>query len=240
MKKKLLSICICMLSIFILAACANKQEAIKEKSNTTQETASTDEQQKDDDCKNQGSIFNGLYKPVIYLYPKEETEVSVKLNYSGTLTSTYPKYTNGWTVTAKPDGTLYDKNGMQYNYLFWEGVDDTQFNFSTGYCIKGSDTAQFLETELAKQGLNRKEANEFITFWLPQMEQNKYNIISFQKETYTDNAKLNVNPNPDTIIRVFMAFKSSDKYVSISAPKETETPQRNGFTLVEWGGSKVK
>ena len=40
------------------------------------------------------------------------------------------------------------------NYLFWEGVDDTQFNFSTGYCIKGSDTAQFLETELAKQGLN--------------------------------------------------------------------------------------
>jgi len=43
---------------------------------------------------------------------------------------------------------------MQYNYLFWEGVDDTQFNFSTGYCIKGSDTAQFLETELAKQGLN--------------------------------------------------------------------------------------
>lgn len=82
--------------------------------------------------------------------------------------------------------------------------------------------------------------NEFITFWLPQMEQNKYNIISFQKETYTDNAKLNVNPNPDTIIRVFMAFKSSNKYVSISAPKETETSQRNGFTLVEWGGSKVE
>ena len=129
---------------------------------------------------------------------------------------------------------------MQYNYLFWEGLDDIQFDFSTGYCIKESDTAEFLETELSKHGLNRKEVNEFITFWLPQMEQNKYNIISFQKETYTDNAKLNINPNPDTIIRVFMAFKLSNKYVSISAPKETKTPQRNGFTLVEWGGSKVK
>ena len=29
-------------------------------------------------------------KPVIYLYPEEETEVTVKLDYNGTLTSTYP------------------------------------------------------------------------------------------------------------------------------------------------------
>ena len=49
-----------------------------------------------------------------------------------------------------------------------------------------------------------------------------------------------LNPNPDTIIRVFMAFKPSNEYVEISAPKETETPQRNGFTLVEWGGSILK
>ena len=28
MKKKLLSICICMLSIFMLAACVNKQETL--------------------------------------------------------------------------------------------------------------------------------------------------------------------------------------------------------------------
>ena len=44
-------------------------------------------------------------KPVIYLYPEEETEVTVKLDYNGTLTSTYPAYGDGWTVTAQPDGT---------------------------------------------------------------------------------------------------------------------------------------
>ena len=226
MKKKLLSICICMLSIFLLAACANKQE----ETNTISEIKN-----KDDDCKNQATVD----KPVIYLYPEEETEVSVNVTLNGKLTCTYPKYNNGWTVTANPDGTLTDKNGMNYNYLYWEGETDTQFDFSTGYCVKGSESAEFLENELAKQGLNRTEANEFITFWLPQMEQNEYNIISFQKETYTDDAKLTVNPSPDTIIRVFMAFKPSNEYVEISSPKETETPQRNGFTLVEWGGSKI-
>lgn len=233
MKKKLLNICICMLSIFMLAACTNKQE---KENNEIQETTNT-ESEIDDNCQNKDDPDIAFYKPVIYLYPEEETEVSVNLTLNGKLTCTYPKYNNGWTVTAKPDGTLTDKNGMNYNYLYWEGKTDTEFDFSTGYCVKGSESAEFLEKELAKQGLNRKEANEFITFWLPQMEQNEYNIISFQKETYTNAAKLNVNPNPNTIIRVFMAFKPSNEYVEISAPKETETPQRNGFTLVEWGGS---
>ena len=59
-------------------------------------------------------------KPVIYLYPEQETTVSVSLDYAGTLTATYPAYENGWTVTAEPDGTLYDENGDEYSYLFWE------------------------------------------------------------------------------------------------------------------------
>ena len=34
-------------------------------------------------------------KPVIYLYPEKETRVNVKLDYDGTLTSTYPFYGDG-------------------------------------------------------------------------------------------------------------------------------------------------
>ena len=58
-------------------------------------------------------------KPVIYLYPEEETRVTVKLDYNGQLTCTYPAYEKGWTVTASPDGTLTDEAGKQYNYLYW-------------------------------------------------------------------------------------------------------------------------
>ncbi|MBQ9925500.1 MAG: hypothetical protein IJO51_05730 [Clostridia bacterium] len=37
-------------------------------------------------------------KPVIYLYPEEETEVTVKLDYAGELTTTYPEYKDGLPV----------------------------------------------------------------------------------------------------------------------------------------------
>ena len=47
-------------------------------------------------------------KPVIYLYPEQEQDVSVRLDYDGKLTCTYPEYDDGWDVTAAPDGTLTD------------------------------------------------------------------------------------------------------------------------------------
>ena len=87
---------------------------------------------------------NACYKPVIYLYPEAETEVSVKLLLDGKLTCTYPAYRSGWEVTAAPDGTLTDEKGQTYNYLYWEGETDAQWDMSKGFCVKGADTAAFL------------------------------------------------------------------------------------------------
>ena len=179
------------------------------------------------------------YKPVIYLYPEVETEVSVKLDYNGNLVCTYPAYKDGWTVTAAPDGTLTDANGQTYNYLYWEGESYAQYDLSKGFCVKGEDTAAFLEGALEQLGLTRREANEFIVYWLPLMEQNLYNIISFQTDIYTDNAKLMVDPAPDTLIRVFMAWQSADEYVELEK-QDLTAPERTGFTVVEWGGTEIK
>lgn len=179
------------------------------------------------------------YKPVIYLYPEVETEVSVKLDYNGNLVCTYPAYKDGWTVTAAPDGTLTDANGQTYNYLYWEGESYAQYDMSKGFCVKGEDTAAFLEGALEQLGLTRREANEFIVYWLPLMEQNLYNIISFQTDIYTDNAKLMVDPAPDTLIRVFMAWQSADEYVELEK-QDLTAPERTGFTVVEWGGTEIK
>lgn len=179
------------------------------------------------------------YKPVIYLYPEEKTEVSVTLDYNGKLICTYPSYDNGWTVTANPDGTLIDANGQTYNYLYWEGETNAQYDLSKGFCVKGEDTAEFLEYALAELGLTRREANEFIVFWLPMMQNNEYNIISFQGIAYTDSAKLNIDPAPDTLIRVFMAWQASEIYVNIPE-QELNAPAREGFTVVEWGGTEIK
>ena len=179
------------------------------------------------------------YKPVIYLYPENEMQVSVKLTLDGKLTCTYPAYNNGWTVTASPDGTLVDAKGQTYNYLYWEGETYAQYDLSKGFCVKGEDTAAFLEDALAKLGLNRREANEFIVYWLPLMEQNKYNIISFQTDIYTEAAQLKVNPAPDTLIRVFMAWQASETTVDLPE-QELTASERNGFTVVEWGGTELK
>lgn len=177
-------------------------------------------------------------KPVIYLYPREETNVDVTLDYDGRLTCTYPKHTGGWSVTARPDGTLTDGAGQSYNYLYWEGEDRNEYDFSRGFCVAGADSAAFLEDALARLGLTRREANEFIVFWLPQLEENPYNLIAFQTDAYTDHARLTVTPEPDTVLRVFMAWKPLDAPVEIEAQPLT-APTREGFTLVEWGGSRV-
>ena len=177
-------------------------------------------------------------KPVIYLYPEKETEVSVRLDYDGELTVTWPVYEDGWNVTARPDGTLLDAEGNAYSYLFWEGVTDAEYDFSKGFCVAGEDTADFLRETLAEIGLTPEEYNEFIVYWLPQMQDNAYNLISFQQERYTQAAQLDITPEPDSMLRVFMAWKPLDRPRDIE-PQEFPGFQREGFTIVEWGGTKV-
>lgn len=179
------------------------------------------------------------YKPVIYLYPEEKTEVSVLLELDGRLTCTYPAYKGDWHVTAEPNGTLTDARGQTYNYLYWEGETAAQWDMTEGFCVKGADTSVFLEQALARLGLTRREANEFIVYWLPLMEQNPYNIISFQTEAYTDSAPLQIDPAPDTLIRVFMAWQAAESFVELPGQLLT-APERTGFTVVEWGGTEVK
>jgi hypothetical protein len=179
-------------------------------------------------------------KPVIYLYPEEETDIHVRLALDGDLTVSYPAYPDdGWNVTASPDGTLTDNGGRTYDSLFWEATLDADYELSSGFCIKGEDTAAFLEETLAALGLSEKEANAFIVYWLPRMQDNPYNLITFQTTAYTDAAELDIDPAPDTVIRVFMVWKGLDRAVEISAPMPTAIPERNGFTVIEWGGAEI-
>ena len=179
-------------------------------------------------------------KPVIYLYPTVEQEVAVKLDYQGEVFVTYPEYKDGWKVTAKPDGTLINKaDGKEYSYLFWEGKSKDKWDMSKGFVVKGEDTKNFLQETLAKMGLTPKEYNEFIVYWLPRMQDNKYNLISFSNEEYEERAKLQVTPKPDSVLRVFMVFKPLKKAVKVE-PQEINAFERKGFTLVEWGGAEVK
>lgn len=183
-----------------------------------------------------------MRKPVIYLYPKKAQQIDVKINYKKDLDFSYPTYDNGWNIIAYPDGKIINlKDNKEYNYLFWEIIDGgLSYDLSKGFVIKGSKTIEFLQDTLAKLGLTPKEYNEFIVYWLPYMQKNEYNLIHFAtKEEYNDKVILDIEPKPDSILRIFMVIKNLDTEIEIK-PQELNSFTRNGFTVVEWGGTEVK
>ena len=117
-------------------------------------------------------------------------------------------------------------------------MSNTQWNLQNGFVVAGADTAAFLQETLAYMGLTPREYNEFIVYWLPQMQNNAYNLITFQTDAYTNAAPLHITPQPDSMLRVFMAFKPLTQKLTI-APQTLTPWQRTGFAVVEWGGTKV-
>lgn len=183
----------------------------------------------------------GMAKPVIYLYPTRETDVQVRVEFAPgyDFTCTYPAYNNGWRVTAQPDGSMVNHaDGREYSYLYWEGAGPAEYDMGSGFVVPGGDTAAFLQEKLAYLGLTPEEYNEFIVYWLPQMQANPYNLITFQGAAYADKAKLVVTPKPDSMLRVFMVYQPLQQPVDV--PEQVLAPfARTGFAVVEWGGTRL-
>lgn len=180
-------------------------------------------------------------KPIIYLYPQTEEAVEIKLGFPNKIITSYPKYTNNWKVIAKPNGDLKDINTNRQLYsLYYENENTTNFKVGNeGFIIKGENSAEFLEEKLAILGLTERESEEFIVYWLPKLEANKYNYIRFAtSDEINENMPLEINPSPDTVIRVLMTFKGLDNPIKVKEQQLT-TPERNGFVAVEWGGTKI-
>ena len=88
--------------------------------------------------------------------------------------------------------------------------------------------------------LTEIEAEEFIVYWLPKLQENEYNYIRFATmDEINKNMPLEFSVEPDTIIRVLMQYKALDNYIEVNEQK-LETPERTGFVAVEWGGTEIK
>ena len=112
-------------------------------------------------------------------------------------------------------------------------------NLTEGFVVSRENVANFLEKKLSILGLNYKEAEEFIIYWLPKLEQKDVYIRFQTMNEIEENMPLLVTPSPDTLIRIIMDWKSLDN--SIDVKEQTLTPvTRNGYTVVEWGGTEIK
>ena len=135
-------------------------------------------------------------------------------------------------------GILEDLNsGRRLYALYWEGMIEAASGMSDGFVVPGTDTAAFLEDKLARLGLTEREAEEFIVYWMPLLQENPYNLIRFEDSRAIDEAMpLLFSVEPDTLIRVWMVYQPLEAPVEVPEQVLPEAPVRRGFTAVEWGG----
>ena len=200
-------------------------------------------------------IIQKSAKPVIYLYSEVEQWINLELIVHGQTTFTYPELGKSWLVNANQSGSLTDKSGNTYPYLFWEGEHEhLDYAFSDGsdghrilqnsYQIKTDTVIQFLEHQLTAIGLNSTEKTDFITYWGPRLIEKEFALIQFSfNESYSRRiAELKVEPKPTASLRVYMMFSGLDEYhYEIKCSPNTIAPfKRSTYTLIEWGGTKIE
>jgi len=205
-------------------------------------------------------------KPIIYIYNNTDNknlQLSLTLDNVADKNSLvlYPladEYTDidndsinlVWNITTNEDNTITASDNKEYSYIFWEAKRNriVDWNNTKGFCVKGEDTLEFLQSTLSEIGLTPKEYNEMIVYWLPLMKDNKYNLITFagldKNDIYNKTTQIKVSDSTGVVetnqLRLFMITQPSDEYIELEA-QEFVSFDRNydGVTIVEWGGTQI-
>ncbi|MEI7621728.1 MAG: hypothetical protein WCJ51_04295 [Candidatus Moraniibacteriota bacterium] len=182
----------------------------------------------------------GCGKPVIYLYPEQKEKISVQVTPTAGMSVSIPEYNGGWNVVADSQSNIFNlADEKTYPYLFWEGSGNSIYHMpERGFVVTMENLNSFFDEKLSQEGLIQKEINDFKEFWIPKMltEKKPYYFVTFVDRATIDKlAPLEINPKPDTTIRVLMDFKGLDNSIPVQG-FNIKTPQRIGFTAVEWGG----
>lgn len=175
-------------------------------------------------------------KPVVYLYPTSTTKVNVKVGADVKISEPLYNSATGWSAIARPNGQL-TVGGKPYDSLFWEGEGNGRYPaITTGTVVKRPEAISTIRAQMALQGFNQKEIDDFVEYWHDKLPNKPYIRLSWLTTVQMNQlAPLKISPKPDTVIRTFLDFSGYDKRINI--PPQTFTkPERRGFTVTEWGG----
>lgn len=178
-------------------------------------------------------------EPIIYLYAPEPTEISLRFGSSVRILESDPEYSDGWRVRADETGEIVDlRDGSTHPYLFWEGQSHLLPRLERGAVLSRAEVSGFLDQSLSKLGLVGSEIDDFKYYWLDKLTQSPYVAISFYDQAVVDAVyPIEITPDPDTSIRVLMDYQLLRTRIDLPPQNlPANPPQRQGVTLVEWGG----
>ena len=176
-------------------------------------------------------------KPNIYLYPETKSNISVKFDAPELLLTVIPDYKGEWYATVTPDGEM-TVNGGKYGYLFYESITgDYTMQHDEGFVVPVKGRKQFFTKIANYYGFNKKETNDFVTFWCSRLDSKvEYVMYPQLTEKIDELMAVRITPNPDNIFRVwFLFYENTNNIKNIKQPKQV-LANRDGYEMVEWGG----
>lgn len=175
-------------------------------------------------------------------------------------------YSYKWEFILKSEiggkNLLFDFNrNRNFSYIFWEAETNVHsnnlfsefFSYNKKFFFSKNEIEDKLDLLLRRKGLNEVESQDLITYWLPNFYEKDYVAVTFfDEDTYNEFANLEVFPQPENIIRIFLLFKTLTKNEYEEKKKdellfdelEKEEGHRNREDLntslvVEWGVMKI-
>lgn len=189
-----------------------------------------------DDDDNECDTCYTVKKPNIYIYPTENIQLTVKLDFptGGKIVTSIPEYGTGWNVSVDTNGLIDN----YYTFLFYESKVPNIWQNSSGWIIKRVDLELFFKENMTIYGFYGNEIQDFIEYWIPKFNDFEYYYIYPQTlELIEDVIKLNFSKEPDNILRLFYVVKGFNEQPNyqLIEPKIETRFERNGFFITEWG-----
>ena len=175
-----------------------------------------------------------VYKPNIYIYPTEQLELSLRLNFpmGGKVVTSIPEYGTGWHVTVDTNGLINNT----YSFLFYESTQPNVWQRSSGWTVEAEELEVFFRQNMTDYGFNDHEIDDFIEYWIPRFnEYPLYSIYPQTKNVIDDVIELDFSNHPESILRLFYVIKGHDQlHFELTLPI-IDSFSREGYFVTEWG-----
>jgi len=177
-----------------------------------------------------------LGKPMIYLHPRKPQHYKITLGRSISVSASYPALVDrSWSVEAFPDGSLHDSTGKTYYGLFWAGDYWRHPHLDSAFVVSQARLPAFLDSILELQGLDYREREECVTFWMEKLAAFPWVRAQFFNHAFDVTHPIHIEPPVDQFLRICMVFQGlADPVITI--PQLISRHAGRGNYAVEWGG----